>query len=146
MRPYARAPAETTLTAMESTRTRPDPALPELLPMLRSQLEALRAWLRSEIERKTREIATPTDDRGEDLTVSQHPADVAGDLTAREDEIALELGFARELEAVDAALERIADGTYGTCVDCGTAIPIERLVAQPRALRDIVCERRFERR
>lgn len=130
---------------MDGTRTLPDPALRDLLPTLRTQLEALGVWLRAEIERKGRELATPTDDRGEDLTVSQHPADVAGDLTAREDDITLELGFARELEAVDAALRRMAEGTYGTCVDCGKPIPVERLVAQPRALRDIACARRFER-
>jgi RNA polymerase-binding transcription factor DksA len=34
-----------------------------------------------------------------------------------------------EIESIDAALRRLADGTYGTCVDCGNAIPDSRLAA-----------------
>ena len=33
----------------------------------------------------------------------------------------------RTIEEIDAALARIADGTYGMCVRCGDAIPEERL-------------------
>lgn len=34
---------------------------------------------------------------------------------------------------VDAALERIADGTYGWCQGCGRGIPDDRLRARPEA-------------
>jgi RNA polymerase-binding transcription factor DksA len=33
----------------------------------------------------------------------------------------------RELAAVESALTRIADGSYGTCIDCGEPIPAARL-------------------
>lgn len=38
-----------------------------------------------------------------------------------------------EIRAIDAALLRIAEGRYGTCVDCGEPIGIDRLTAQPTA-------------
>ncbi|PWJ22361.1 TraR/DksA family transcriptional regulator [Jannaschia seohaensis] len=40
----------------------------------------------------------------------------------------------RELRAIDAALARIADGTYGTCAKCGGEITPERLEAVPTAV------------
>jgi DnaK suppressor protein len=51
-----------------------------------------------------------------------------------------------ELAQVQAALQRIADGTLGTCIDCGEAIPLARLLAQPEAARCIACQTRFEGR
>jgi RNA polymerase-binding protein DksA len=39
-----------------------------------------------------------------------------------------------ELRQIEAALARIAAGTYGTCDECGRAIPIARLDAVPWAL------------
>ncbi|MDP2664295.1 MAG: TraR/DksA C4-type zinc finger protein [bacterium] len=48
---------------------------------------------------------------------------------------------ARERIADDeAALARIADGTYGVCVDCGGKIPDERLVVIPYASRCTPCQ------
>ena len=49
-----------------------------------------------------------------------------------------------ELRAIQQAQERMADGNYGSCIDCGQPIPFERLKAQPSALRCIVCQTRFE--
>ena len=37
------------------------------------------------------------------------------------------------LEEIEAALARIDAGTYGACVHCGTAIPVERLQMRPFA-------------
>jgi DnaK suppressor protein len=46
------------------------------------------------------------------------------------------------LAAIDAALQRLADGTYGRCVDCGIAIGPARLEARPEAARCITCASR----
>jgi len=35
------------------------------------------------------------------------------------------------LDAVDAALGRLADGSYGTCATCGAPIAEDRLEAEP---------------
>ena len=50
-----------------------------------------------------------------------------------------------ELMAIDAARGRIADGSYGECVDCGKQIPVERLKAQPTALRCVPCQTAYEK-
>ena len=45
----------------------------------------------------------------------------------------------------DAALERVATGEYGCCVDCGDDIARERLIANPAAARCTECQERSER-
>lgn len=45
----------------------------------------------------------------------------------------------RELAALDAARGRLEAGDYGLCVDCGGAIPLERLTLLPAALRCVPC-------
>jgi len=48
-------------------------------------------------------------------------------------------------EAVDAALERIAVGSYGICTRCGKPIGFARLEARPEATLCIACARAAER-
>jgi len=47
-----------------------------------------------------------------------------------------------EIAEADAALARVAAGTYGTCEDCGRAIAPGRLEARPAARRCIDCAQR----
>lgn len=52
--------------------------------------------------------------------------------------------LARDVEEVgdiEGALQRIAHGTYGTCIRCGEAIAPERLAAWPTAKRCLNCQR-----
>ncbi|TSE36305.1 General stress protein 16O [Tepidimonas fonticaldi] len=49
------------------------------------------------------------------------------------------------LRAIDEALQRIANGTFGLCTDCGAEIPTARLHAAPTAQRCIGCQTRYER-
>ena len=44
-----------------------------------------------------------------------------------------------ELAGIAAALDRVAAGTYGVCVDCGRVIPAGRLEALPTATRCVDC-------
>jgi DnaK suppressor protein len=48
-------------------------------------------------------------------------------------------------ESVDAALARIALGSYGLCLRCGEPIGFDRLEARPEAELCIVCARAAER-
>lgn len=64
--------------------------------------------------------------------------------SARDLEFALDERETAELRQVDAALERIAAGTYGLCIDCGVEIPAARLHAAPAALRCIACQEKAE--
>ncbi|TXH91373.1 MAG: TraR/DksA family transcriptional regulator [Rhodoferax sp.] len=65
--------------------------------------------------------------------------------TARDLELALDDHETQELAAIDAALARIAAGTYGQCVDCGADIAPQRLHAAPEAARCIGCQESAER-
>jgi RNA polymerase-binding transcription factor len=51
----------------------------------------------------------------------------------------------RVLEEIDAAEDRVANGTFGICETCATAIPFERLQALPEARLCITCEEAAER-
>jgi len=113
---------------------------------LRGRLEQMRTTLRADVAADVSTLALDLDAKGEDTTPSQHPADVASDLYAREELVADELTLERDLTAVEEALRRIADGTYGICADCGREIALERLEARPQALRCISCQRTEDRR
>jgi len=45
-----------------------------------------------------------------------------------------------ELREMDEALDRLRDGTYGTCLDCGTSITQKRLEAVPWARYCVTCQ------
>lgn len=109
---------------------------------MRRRLVRMRRDLTNESTAEGRELATPASERGEDTTPSQHPADVASELEAREFVLTRRLIVARELQDVEEALARIETGTYGVCVDCGGPIAAERLEARPQAARDVECLRR----
>ncbi|MCJ7798837.1 MAG: TraR/DksA C4-type zinc finger protein [Polaromonas sp.] len=52
----------------------------------------------------------------------------------------------RELVDVRAALVRLNDASYGTCIDCAQPIDLQRLAAAPAAARCIACQTQFESR
>jgi RNA polymerase-binding protein DksA len=51
----------------------------------------------------------------------------------------------QHLAEVEAALQRLDDGTYGTCVECGQPVASERLEALPWASHCIGCQRKIGR-
>lgn len=76
--------------------------------------------------------------------VDQHPADTAGELTEIDQSTAMLEHVAEQRAQVVAALGRVDDGTYGTCVTCGEPISEERLDARPEAARCITCQSAHE--
>lgn len=60
--------------------------------------------------------------------------------TEERSELLGQLEFARDrVRAIDHALSRMDDGTYGTCISCGQKIPAERLEARPLSVRCVSC-------
>ena len=99
----------------------------------RAQLEARRAELQARLGRIESELEEPLSE------------DFAEQAVEREDDEVLEdLGAAgqQEIRAIDAALGRIEDGTYGTCERCGRPISAGRLEARPTARTCIDCAAR----
>lgn len=84
----------------------------------------------------------------------QHHKDLAGSVADTGDEsvadMLVDVGIAlvdrhvMELRDIEAAVQRIRDGRYGACTDCGSAIGYERLSAFPSAKRCFRCQRRHE--
>lgn len=72
-------------------------------------------------------------------------ADTASVTLDRELDYSLEENSAHVLKEIDAALERIEKGTFGTCARCGKAIAEDRLDAMPYATLCIDCKRLEER-
>ncbi len=65
-------------------------------------------------------------------------------ISAKDLEFAISEQERAELEAVQAALQRMASGTYGQCLDCGQGIPHARLQASPEVARCIRCQEAAE--
>ncbi len=61
-------------------------------------------------------------------------------------EFTLDARESAELDAIEAALQRIAADTYGLCTDCGADIPATRLQAAPEAPRCLQCQTAHEHR
>jgi DnaK suppressor protein len=111
---------------------------------LRERLQNRRTTLRAEIQR---ELAKSDDPRvtGFMNHFAETEAWVLADILADLDVQTVTRDVA-ELSEVEAALVRMDDGSYGTCVDCGEPIGWPRLNAQPTAERCIVCQEKVEKR
>jgi DnaK suppressor protein len=81
---------------------------------------------------------------GELAGVGQHDADLGTETFERERDLGLLRDFTDQLGAVDDALRRLDDGTYGTCVECGEQIDRRRLAALPAAPRCRRCQEHRE--
>ncbi len=85
------------------------------------------------------------EDEREEIPSDNHPADLATSTVDREIDYTLEENEERVLAAIDAALKRIEDSTFGTCRSCHHEIAIERLEALPYTTQCIDCKRKEER-
>lgn len=54
-------------------------------------------------------------------------------------EVAIHDQLVHQLAAVEAALARVDEGTYGVCTGCGRSIPAERLEVIPWAATCVAC-------
>jgi DnaK suppressor protein len=100
---------------------------PRVLDELRHSLSATRQMLLRDRRASESELAAIEAEREiewEEMAQEEHAADVRTRLSAQQ---------YRQLRQIDGALERADRGEFGACLDCGEAIPLERLRAQPWA-------------
>ena len=98
-----------------------------------------RAALEAERDRVRTEIAEAIVAPGPMTYGSQAAA--ASQVFEQQRDLALRDHNTQHLQAVEAALARLDDGTYGTCRRCGRPIAPERLDALPWAAYCIECQR-----
>jgi DnaK suppressor protein len=101
-----------------------------------------RTMLLEERERVQKAIANLRDDHPGSLdeeveeiaaTSDNHLGETASATLGREIDYTLGENSEHLLSEIEAALERVENGTYGICAKCGQTIPPERLEAHPWA-------------
>jgi len=117
-----------------------DDQLAELKDLLAERAQTLATDVYDELnDREEREYGHLQDalpgDSG-DQSVASTQADLSFRMTDRHTE---------ELQAIARAQERMRDGSYGYCIDCGGEIGFERLHAYPTAERCILDQERVEK-
>jgi len=76
--------------------------------------------------------------------VTTHMADISSDNSHHEIELQMLSEDSDVLALIDAALERLSNGEYGICQECGERISDGRLKARPYAVFCIKCKSRHE--
>jgi len=74
----------------------------------------------------------------------QDPGDQALSATLETLKNSLQNTEVEELRRITTALEKIENGSYGVCADCGEQIAEKRLKMFPNAQRCLVCQEAFE--
>ncbi|RKD24987.1 hypothetical protein BEP19_03895 [Ammoniphilus oxalaticus] len=111
---------------------------PEQLSSLRTELLREEQDLRERMEENNHydlDKAMIKESLGELSSYDNHPADHGSELFERQKDIALNEHAEEHLQDVQAALNAIEQGAYGSCEICSKAIPYERLQALPTATR-----------
>ena len=111
----------------------------------RDELLAERRRVLDAIEYLQKENPGSIEDETEEMPIDNHMAETATVTLDREIDYTLEENSEHVLAAIDAALRRIDDGTFGKCQTCGQEIGEDRLSAIPWATQCIDCKRKEER-
>lgn len=115
------------------------------LTKIKKQLEAKRDELQESIRELTEAHPQPVDP----VEASEGPQDfedVAVDFLETQQEQSILVNQQALLTEVQEALERIDQGTYGKCPNCGQPIPEKRLEAIPWAKYDVKCQAEIEKK
>lgn len=113
------------------------------MPLTKKQIDELKGLLfreRDEILGGIRKGNSSEASMGGDLV------DQSTDLSEREMELELAEHDRERLLEIEDAIHRIADESYGICLESGEEIPFERLKAVPTAKYTVRCQEILERR
>lgn len=109
-------------------------------------IDAIQENLENQRERLVDQLdelgATPSGDLRSDVNYGDGFADAAATTAERTERLGLVDTLKGQLDEVDTALERISEGTYGVCSNCGRDIPPARLEARPESTLCIECKSR----
>jgi len=69
----------------------------------------------------------------------EHLDENAQEINTYEDTLPVEYALEKDLDEIRKSLQRIEEGTYGVCENCGKQIDTKRLEAYPEAERCVSC-------
>lgn len=127
---------------MAPTTAAATPITTEQLPAFASQLQAIKADLLAQVRQQRGGELSRADAAAEARSLEQ--GDWAHSDAERGLSVTLEERELAEINDIAAAQQRIADGSFGECSDCGAPIGAARLQANPVALRCIACQTQQE--
>jgi DnaK suppressor protein len=118
------------------------------MQVYRDQLLILRARLRGDVNHMadTALKKSRSEANGDLSSMPIHMADIGSDNFEQEFTLSLMENDGGTLTQIEASLERIEDGTYGQCEECGMKIPKSRLNAIPYAILCVRCAQQQEQR
>lgn len=142
----ARAPKKTSAKTTKRTSSRPAKLDSASLARIRKQLEEERVSLEAQMTELEEESfqGTQSELTGE-VGIDEDFADAGSATFDREQALSIHNNIRDLIDQVRRALERIDQGTYGSCERCGRPIDAARLKALPRTLLCTDCKRREER-
>lgn len=113
----------------------------------KERLLALRARLRGDVNQMAESTLKKnrSEANGDLSSMPIHMADIGSDNFEQEFTLRLIQTEGATLEQIEAALERVEDGVYGECEECGAKIPKARLDALPYATMCVKCASHTER-
>jgi RNA polymerase-binding protein DksA len=117
------------------------------LEQFKRQLLALRTRFNKDVSQLADEALRKSQDHTGNLSsMPIHMADIGSENYEQELSLSLLENEEEALAQIERALARIDKGTYGTCEECGTEIPKERLKAIPYTRHCVECARKLEKR
>ena len=122
----------------------------EKRPLTKEELEQVKKRLLERKKELLNEIADILEKEAKEeyqelIEVIREEGDIASAELQESTILALAEMRAKEVEQIDAAIERIENGQYGVCIDCGDWITPARLEALPYALRCKECQEKMEK-
>lgn len=111
----------------------------------REKLVFLRARLRGDVTAMVDAALNKSrsESSGDLSSMPIHMADIGTDNFEQEFTLSLMQNEEQTLDQIEVALERIEDGTYGKCEECGSRIPKARLNAIPYAVMCVKCASQY---
>jgi DnaK suppressor protein len=115
------------------------------LDSVRERLVARRDEIRSELDRMSTEMQWIGQDQEDEGSLGNHMGDDGSNVAEAERISTISDNLEDVLVQVNGALQRLDQGTYGTCQRCGRQIAPERLEAFPYVMYCIDCQAAIER-
>lgn len=109
----------------------------KMLSELKAKLEAEKARLESDLGKLAKKEGVDYETKFDEIGRSEE--ENADEVEEYMDNLGVTDTLEKNLEQVNAALERIANGTYGKCENCQGDIPLERLKVYPAASKCTTC-------